>query len=168
MSEPKETTASTPTPEAEMRPEDRFMRDALALGPRPRRKEVRKALRIEVSPRTYEAVKANPGELKLIAKDRHGNTCVERPARPRGGPISESEVGPAEYERIRAQSIGRPRTDPAAGTLPALRYGSAPDQRWTERRLWNGETRFVRDDGSRNPFVTHVYDVFDVLREDDR
>jgi hypothetical protein len=129
----------------------------------PRRKARRKALRIEVSPRTFEAVKANPGDLKLIAKDRHGNAVVERPHRPRTGTISESEVG----LRIRAESIGRPRlVEPGAGRLPALPYGSAPDQRWVESKTWTGETRYVRDDGSRNPNVTHVYDVFDVLRED--
>ena len=53
----------------------------------------RKALRIEVSQRTFDAVKANPSELKLLAKDVHGNAVIERPARPRTGPISESEVG---------------------------------------------------------------------------
>ena len=85
------------------------------------RKKRRKALRIEVSQRTFDAVRANPGDLKLLAKDRHGNAVVERPHRPRTGPISESEVGRAEYERIRAESIGRPRlVEPQAGSLPAL------------------------------------------------
>jgi hypothetical protein len=169
MSKLEETTPAAPTePERELTAGERFMRDALALGPRPKvRKAVRKALRIEVSPRTFEAVKANPGDLKLIAKDRYGNAVVERPHRPRTGPISESDVGTAEYERIRQESMGRPRPGPVAGTLPALSYGSAPDQRWVERRLWNGETRFVLDDVRSNPNVRHVYDVFDVLREDD-
>jgi hypothetical protein len=138
------------------------MRDALALGPRPVRPKRRKALRIEVSQRTFDAVKANPGDLKLLAKDRHGNTVIERPARPRTGTISEDEVGREEYERIRRESIGRPRPDPDG---PVTR-GSPPDQYWTAQRTWTGEVRYRPDDGSRNPFVTHVYDVFDVLRED--
>jgi hypothetical protein len=169
MSKPEETTPAAPTePERELSAGERFMLAAPPYEPRPKVRR-RKALRIEVSPRTFEAVKANPGELKLIAKDRHGNAVVERPHRPRTGTISEAEVGSAEYERIRAESIGRPRlVEPAAGRLPALPYGSAPDQRWVERRTWTGETRFVRDDGSRNPNVTHVYDVFDMLREDER
>ena len=45
---------------------------------------------------------------------------------------------------------------------------SAPDQHWSEQRTWTGEVRYRPDDGSRNPFVTHVYDVFDVLKEDER
>jgi hypothetical protein len=167
MSKPDETAPTTP--ERELTPGERFMRDALALGPRPKvRKVVHKALRIEVSPRTFEAVKANPGDLRLIAKDKHGNRVDEKPLRGTTlrvvGTISEADVGTAEYERIRQESMGRPR--PVAGGLPALPYGSAPDQRWVERRLWNGETRYVSDDGSSTN-VRHVYDVFDVLRRED-
>ena len=130
------------------------------------RKKRRKALRIEVSKRTFDAVRANPGELKLLAKDANGNPVIERPVRPRTGPISEDEVGHAEYERIRQESIGRPRlVEPAAGSLPALPYGSAPDQRWSAQRGFDGVTRYRPDNGSSSN-VTHVYDVFDVLRED--
>jgi hypothetical protein len=154
MSKPEETTPTTPS--AELSPEDRFMRDALALGPRPVRQKRRKALRIEVSPRTFEAVKANPGELKLLAKDRHGNPVVERPHRLR----TEAEMA-AHNERAlaarraEAQQHRRPQ-DP--GFEPR-------DQHWSAQRGWDGVTRYRPDDGSRNPFVTHVYDVFDVLRE---
>jgi hypothetical protein len=101
MSKPEETTPAAPTePERELSAGERFMLAAPPYEPRPKVRR-RKALRIEVSPRTFEAVKANPGELKLIAKDRHGNAVVERPHRPRTGTISEAEVGSAEYERIR-------------------------------------------------------------------
>ena len=167
MNEPKETTA--PAAEDED-PDVRFAKFMAQPMPPfvPRAKSRRKALRIEVSKRTFDAVRANPGELKLLAKDRHGNTVIERPAQRRTGPISESEVGSAEYERLRAESIGRPRLVEPGASLPALPYGSAPDQRWVERRGFDGVTRYVPDNGQSNPNVSHVYDVFDVLKEDER
>jgi hypothetical protein len=175
MNKPEETTPTTPAaPARELTELEKFLAQPMPTfepspyGPNARLKvRRRKALRIEVSQRTFDAVRANPGDLKLLAKDRHGNAVVERPHRPRTGPISESEVGPREYERIRAESIGRPRlVEPQAGSLPALPYGSAPDQRWSAQRGWDGVTRYVPDNGGSNPNVSHVYDVFDVLRED--
>jgi hypothetical protein len=147
------------TPERELTDGEKFLLGAPPYpGPR------RKALRIEVSRRTFEAVKANPSELKLLAKDANGNPVIERPHRPRTGTISESEVGTAEYERIRGESRGRPRPD----LVEVSRFGEPLDQYWIERRdRHSGEVRYVPDDGSRNPFVMHAYDIFDVLREDD-
>jgi hypothetical protein len=153
MSKPEETTPSTP-PESAV---EWFVRNAPPFVPSPRPKQRRKALRIEVSQRTFDAVKANPGDLKLLAKDRHGNPVVERPARRR---MSEAEII-AHNERVlkeRTEDMPRRRADP--GPEPR-------DQHWQEQRGCDGVTRYRPDDGSRNPFVTHVYDVFDVLREDD-
>ena len=42
----------------------------------------RKMLHVEVSERTFKAVKERPEELRLIAKDEHDNVVVERPHRP--------------------------------------------------------------------------------------
>jgi hypothetical protein len=42
-----------------------------------------KMLHIEVHWRTQEAVKANPGSLRIICVDANGNTVIERPHRPR-------------------------------------------------------------------------------------
>ena len=38
---------------------------------------------IEVTERTWKAVKARPDELRLIAKDEHSVEVIERPHRPR-------------------------------------------------------------------------------------
>jgi hypothetical protein len=172
MSKPEETT---PTPTADDDPDVRFakfMAEPMPpFVPRKRRKVVQHtALRVEVTQDVFEAAKANPNKVKVFATDKNGK---EIGGKPRSGVtlrsvgvISEDEVGTAEYERIRAESIGRPQ--PVEGSLPALPYyGSAPDQRWTERRTWTGETRYVLDDGGRNPYVQHQYDIFDVLRRED-
>jgi hypothetical protein len=159
MSNPEETIPTT-TPSAELSPEDRFMRDALALGPRPVRQKRRKALRIEVSQRTFDAARANPSELKILTKDVHGNAVVERPAQPRMTYAEMAERNQRLFAERRAEAQATRRLqDPGP---------SAPDQHWSEQRTWTGEVRYRPDDGSRNPFVTHVYDVFDVLKEDER
>jgi hypothetical protein len=106
-----------------------------------------KMLHVEVSRRTFDAVKANPSELKLVAKDEHGNAVIERPARPRTGTISEddlikelgAEKGRAEYKRIRAESR-RFQPDPGMGMVS--RFGEPRDQYWTLRRdRHSGEVR---------------------------
>jgi hypothetical protein len=168
MSKPEETT---PTPAPESAPFERGTPPPYP-GPRKQRRIVQHtALRVEVTQDVFEAAKANPNKVKVFATNKNGK---EIGGKPRSGVtlrsvgvISESEVGSAEYERIRRESMGRPRlVEPPAGSLPALPYGSAPDQQWVERRGWDGITRYVPDNGRRNPNVTHVYDVFDVLRED--
>jgi hypothetical protein len=75
----------------------------------------------------------------------------------------EAEKGRAEYERIRDESR-RSQPDPGMGMVS--RFGEPRDQYWTLRRdRHSGEARYVPERG--NQFVEHVYDVFDVLREDD-
>ena len=77
MSKPEETTAPTPAAEDED-PAVRFAKFmAEPMPPFVPRSKRRKALRIEVSQRTFDAVKANPSELKLLAKDANGNPVVE-------------------------------------------------------------------------------------------
>jgi hypothetical protein len=98
--------------------------------------------------------------LKILTKDIHGNPVVERPARRR---MTEAEAA-AWNERVRSEA----RAEAQAMRRPQDPGPSPPDQMWTAQRTWTGEVRYRPDDGSRNPFVTHVYDVFDVLREDDR
>jgi hypothetical protein len=131
-----------------------------------------KMLHVEVSRRTFDAVKANPGDLKLIAKDEHGNPVVERPHRPRTGTISEddlikqlgAEKGRAEYERIRAESR---RYQPNLDLAGVSRFGEPQDQYWALRRdRHSGEVRYVPDDGLRNEYVVSDYDIFAVLRRD--
>jgi hypothetical protein len=171
MSKPEETTAPAPTTAEEEFA--KFMAEPPPPypGPRKRRRIVQHtALRVEVPQDVFEAAKANPNKVKVFATNENGK---EIGGKPRSGltlrsvgPISEDEIGTAEYERIRSESMGRPRSGGSAGSLPALPYGSAPDQRWIERRGWDGITRYVPDDGRSNPYVQHVYDVFDVLRED--
>ena len=46
-----------------------------------KRRAAKKAILAEVGPRMRQAVEANPAELRLIAKDAHGNTVIERPYR---------------------------------------------------------------------------------------
>jgi hypothetical protein len=112
-------------------------------------------LHVEVTPQTFRAVQANPSELKLIAKDANRNTITERPHR-----LSDAEIRARNEEYIRNRQ-------PAVGinTLPAAPYSADPvDQRWTAKRYWNGEVRYVPDDGSRNEYVVSDYDIFAVLR----
>jgi hypothetical protein len=114
-----------------------------------------KMLHVEVTPQTFRAVQANPSELKLIAKDANRNTITERPHR-----LSDAEIRARNEEYIRNRQ-------PAVGinTLPAAPYSADPvDQRWTAKRYWNGEVRYVPDDGSRNEYVVSDYDIFAVLR----
>jgi hypothetical protein len=158
---PEETN---PTP-AEDDPEVRFAKFmAEPMPPFVPRQKRRKALRIEVSKQMFEAVKANPNELRLTARDARGNSVKARPAQGFTmhvveGPIRESEVGPEKYKQIREASRG-------AGEPDA--YAPSTAQSWTAQRHWNGEVRYQPDDGRSNPNVTHVYDVFDVLKEDER
>jgi hypothetical protein len=159
MSKPEETTPTTP-PERELTEFEKFMAQPMPpFEPSPRPKVRRRtALRIEVSQRTFDAVRANPGDLKLLAKDAHGNPVIERPARRR---MTEAEMV-AHNERALAER----RAEAQATRRPQDPGPSPRDQHWSEQRTWTGEVRYRPDDGSRNPFVTHVYDVFDVLRED--
>jgi hypothetical protein len=79
----------------------------------------RKALMVEVSPRTFEAAKARPEklEVRVQGEDEHGNAVIERPART--GTISEEALmkkfgeveGRRRYEQIRAESIRRCQKD---------------------------------------------------------
>jgi hypothetical protein len=112
----------------------------------------KKMLHVEVSRRTFDAVKANPSELKLVAKDRSGNAVVERPHR-----MSEAEAIARNQEYLRNRQ---------ANVAFGSEFGRPPDQRWIERRHWNGEVRYVPDDGSRNEYVVSDYDIFAVLRRD--
>jgi hypothetical protein len=167
MSKPEETAPTTPAPERELTELEKFLAQPMPTfepspyGPNARPKvRRRKALRIEVSPRTYEAVKANPSDLKLIAKDAHGNTVIERPARRRMTEAEMAERNQRLFAERRAEAqANQRRADPGP---------SAPDQRWTPQRTWSGEVRYRPDNRGSNPFVTHVYDVFDVLKEDER
>ena len=77
--------------------------------------------------------------------------------------ISEDEVGHATYERLREETLQRftRRDDPYRrrqdpGPTPA-------DQVWHERRLWNGETRYVPGSGPSNDWVRHTYNPLDAL-----
>jgi hypothetical protein len=135
---------------------EQFFRDAPTYEEVMRRKALkaqrRKALMIEVKPRTFEAAKDNPSEVKIITKDRHGNTVTERPHR-----MSDAEIR-ARNEAYLA-SRGRDGLPPE--------FGKPRDQYWVEQRSrYSDEVRFVRDNGGG--LVRHQYDIFEVLREDDR
>jgi hypothetical protein len=54
----------------------------------PPRRLWRKALRIEVSDRLFEAVKGKPEKLRLIAEDANGVAIIEWPTRRRSGPAT--------------------------------------------------------------------------------
>ena len=146
----------------------------------------RKMLHVEVSRRTFEAVKERPEKLKVIAEDGDGVAVFEKPAAAGGArtgrvkwgePLSEAEVGTDEYNRLRAQpGRNRPPVDdqsqPAqrvpAGTPAAAVYGGdAVDQRWKQKRGWDGETRYVPDrrGGRGDEYVVSDYDIFAVLKE---
>ena len=117
MSKPEETTAPTPAAEDED-PAVRFAKFmAEPMPPFVPRSKRRKALRIEVSQRTFDAVKANPSELKLLAKDANGNPVVERPARPR---MTYAEAA-AWNARVRALKLGPRRSSTGGGKTPAHR-----------------------------------------------
>jgi hypothetical protein len=83
MSNPEETKG--PMPEETKGPMD----DWFVAHPKPpypgSRRNWRKALRVEVSPQFFEAVKAKPGKLRLVAEDANGVAVIERPRRPRSG-----------------------------------------------------------------------------------
>jgi hypothetical protein len=49
---------------------------------------------IEVSWRTLEAAKANPGSLRIIVEDAEGRKVIERPHRPR----DEDNAGRTDYD----------------------------------------------------------------------
>jgi hypothetical protein len=109
-----------------------------------------KMLHVEVTPKTFRAVQANPGELRLIAKDANGNTLTDRPHR-----LSDAEIRARNEEYLRnRQSVG--------GGGPE--FGRPQDQYWEGRRGWNGEVYYRPDDGSRNEYVVSDYDIFAVLR----
>jgi hypothetical protein len=114
----------------------------------------RKALHVEVSQRTFDAVKANPEKLRLIAEDADGNAVIERPGRP----MTEAEAA-RHNQRVLAErraeaQANRRRQDPG----PEDR-----DQHWVERRGWDGVTRFAPG-SERNEYVVSDYDIFAVLR----
>ena len=107
-------------------------REWLLAQPVPMKK--RKALHVEVSQRTFDAVKANPEKLRLIAEDADGNAVIERPGRP----MTEAEAA-RHNQRVLAErraeaQANRRRPDPG----PEDR-----DQHWVERRGWDGVTRFA-------------------------
>lgn len=146
----------------------------------------RKMLHVEVSRRTFEAVKARPEKLKVLAEDSDGVAVFEKPAAAGGArtgrvkwgePLSEAEVGTDAYNRLRTQPgrpPGLPRSEPQprpvlpAGT-PAVAASSVgpADQRWKQKRGWDGETRYVPDrrSGRGDEYVVSDYDIFAVLKE---
>ena len=78
--------------------------------------------------------------------------------------ISEDEIGTSEYLRLREETLRRftRRDDPYRRRQDP---GPEPrDQVWQERRLWNGETRYVA--GSGPSWVRHTYDPLDALKDD--
>jgi hypothetical protein len=59
---------------------ERAFEEYIAKGiPKPRRK----AIVAEVGTRMFEAVRAKPEKLRLVAEDEHGNAVIDRPYRPR-------------------------------------------------------------------------------------
>jgi hypothetical protein len=77
--------------------------------------------------------------------------------------ISEDEVGFAEYERIRTETLRRfaPRHDPHRRRQDP--GPSPPDQHWHEAQLWDGSTRYVPGSGPSNDWVRHIYNPLDAL-----
>jgi hypothetical protein len=108
-----------------------------------------KMLHVEVTPQTFRAVQANPSELRIIAKDAHGNTVTERPHR-----LSDAEI------RARNEAYLRNRQSVGGG---GSEFGRPQDRYWTlQRDRHSGETRYVPERG--NQYVVSDYDIFAVLR----
>jgi hypothetical protein len=145
-----------------------------------------KLLHVEVSQRTFDAVRAKPERLVVRAEDAQGNAVFEKPAaagRSRTGRVrwgealSEAEIGTEAYNRLRTPSAaeGGPcrsgpepvRPQAPAGTPAAAWGGGGTDQHWKPKRGWDGETRYVPDprSGRADQYVVSDYDIFAVLKE---
>jgi hypothetical protein len=98
-----------------------------------------KALLLEVSPRTYEAAKANPQDVMTIAKDVAGNKVIDRAYRAPEKAISVDTRG--------GSAVGAMKW----GGNPMPGHGSV----WQDR------------EGRGDALVRRNYDIFAVLREDD-
>jgi hypothetical protein len=106
------------------------------------RKPRPKAILAEVGDRMRAAVEANPSELKLIARDAHGNTVIERPHR--------------EPRREQAMGVDN-KGGSAVGAMKWGRDTMLPGQ----GPVWNSP------EGRGDELVRRNYDIFAVLRGDE-
>jgi hypothetical protein len=106
------------------------------------RKPRLKAILAEVGPRMRAAVEANPSELKLIAKDTHGNTVIERP-----------------YPEPRREQAMVPDTK-GGSAVGAMKWGRDPILPG-QGPVWNSP------EGRGDELVRRNYDIYAVLRGDE-
>ena len=122
------------------------MEEWIAINPPPPFESLRKprpnAILAEVGDRMRAAVEANPSELKLIAKDAHGNAMIERLYR-------------------------QPRREQTM--VPDTKGGSAVGaMRWGRDTMLPGQGLVWRDrEGRGDALVRRNYDIYAVLREDE-